>query len=160
MKILVAYGTLTFNTEIISEHIVEVLKTKKFDVDLKNINNIENPKDFEPYNYIIFGTSTWSDGEYNPDTIEFFEAMDKFSKDDLKKILSTKKFAYFGLGEKHYEFYCKSAYDAKEYFEKLGTKSIGEVLEIDGYPEEEQLEQAKDWIDKLTNSLSSQERAG
>ena len=147
MKILILYGTLTFNTETIAEHMHKVLvDSGKKNVDILNLSEVEDLEIFRNYDFIIFGTSTWSDGEDNPDTEEFYERMNSKLNHGSKDVFANKKFAYFGLGERHYEHFCKSAYDAKKYFEKLGAETVGAVLEIDGYPEEPQLKQAEDWV--------------
>ncbi len=89
MKILIGYGSNTGNTAYVAEVISFALAEHK--VTVQNIKTI-NIETFRDYDLLIFGTSTWSNGEVQKD---WKDSLSKFNKD----ILSGKLVALFGLGD-------------------------------------------------------------
>lgn len=88
-KIGLFYGTTTAKTTLVALKIREAFGEKL--VDIIPVENAER-KDFESYDNIIAGTSTWFDGElptYWDEVIPELETID----------LSGKKVAIFGLGD-------------------------------------------------------------
>ena len=61
MKILVTYGTLSGNTQVVAESIAQYLSSKGQEVDLKNQDEI-SPEYMQNYPYVIIGGSTWMTG--------------------------------------------------------------------------------------------------
>lgn len=90
-KIGLFYGTQTSNTQTVAE-----LIQKEFGGDsvvtLQDISQTE-PGNFDEYNFIIIGSSTWNVGELQSDWESFYN-------DELNNIdFSGKKVAYFGEGD-------------------------------------------------------------
>lgn len=152
MKILIAYGTLTMNTELVSERVFEVLKKNQdLEVEIKNLIEIDETKYLEDFDLIIFGTSTWGEGELPPDPEEFMELV-------LEEMpnLKNKKVAFFGLGESHYEIFCGGIKKMRDIF--LNQFEMNEVTRmklIDGYPEDHVLDDMEDWCSKLIKELQN-----
>ncbi|MCH2022464.1 MAG: flavodoxin [Saprospiraceae bacterium] len=106
------WGSDTGMTEEVVEVLLDIIGCQK--VDSFNIFNASVQK-IEQYNHLIFGLSTWYDGELQSDWDEFFE---QFKSIDFRG----KRVALFGLGDQ--EGY-------SEYFVD-GIGIIGEVIEQNG----------------------------
>lgn len=156
MKLLIAYGTLTNNTEMVAEKIEEICQASgKFEeIELRNVIDIYDAAELEDYDAIIIGTSTWSDGSFPPDCEEFMEMLERTECD-----ISGKPTAFFGLGETTYETYNTAILNLREYFVgTLRVKQVDDIYMIDGYPDDEILEQTAIWarnivIPGLTRNL-------
>ena len=88
-KIGIFYGSTIGNTEGVAEIIAE--KIGKENIDLFDIANVSK-EDMENYDSIIFGTSTWNDGDLQDDWIPFLSTMDSID-------FNGKTIALFGLGD-------------------------------------------------------------
>lgn len=88
-KIGLFYGTTTAKTTLVALKIREAFGEEQ--VDIIPVENAEK-KDFESYDNIIAGTSTWFDGELPTYWDEIIPALETIN-------LSGKKVAIFGLGD-------------------------------------------------------------
>lgn len=117
-KIGLFWGSDTGNTEKVARMIEDLLGNDN--VDLHDIAN-SSTEDIEKYELLIFGASTWYDGDLQSDWDAFFDNLDAID-------FNGKTVALFGLGDQ---------YDYAEYFidgvgilyDKIierGAKVIGE----------------------------------
>lgn len=83
------YGSTTGNTEKIAKKIKEYLESKK--IDIYNVREATQA-DLEKYENIIFGSSTWGQGELQEDFKNFLDVIKKAN-------LKGKKVAIFGIGD-------------------------------------------------------------
>ena len=111
-KIGLFYASSTGNTENIAKKIKE--KMSNFDIDLKDISE-STDNAMKDYSFLIFGISTWGEGDLQDDWEDYF---DNLNKDNL----AGKTIAMFGLGDQ--EEYCENYLDA------MGT-IYDKVLESD-----------------------------
>ena len=123
-KIGLFYGTSTTKTAAIAKKIKEAFGSIKID-----IIPIEEAwkKDFEGYDNIIVGVSTWFDGELP----SYWDEV----KPELESLnLKDKKIAVFGLGDqvKYPENFIDGVGILAETFESTNAKVIG-FTSIDGY---------------------------
>ena len=88
-KIGLFYGSTIGNTEGAAETIAE--KIGKENVDLFDIASASK-EDMENYDTLIFGTSTWNDGELQDDWIGFLSTLEEID-------FNNKTVALFGLGD-------------------------------------------------------------
>jgi flavodoxin short chain len=148
-KILVTYGSLTGNTEVVASYLQEQLQAAGHDCALENGFEVmaDSLKD---YDLVIIGGSTWGDGELNPISEEFLANLDSSG---IR--LDGVKFSVFGLGESHYEFFCTGADTIDKKFQELGGERIGELHKIDGMPELEILDACWQWAQSLIESIPS-----
>lgn len=88
-KVGIFYGSTLGNCRKIAEKI-----QAEFGAENANLNDIESakPADFQKYNNLILGTSTWGVGEMQEDWENFARQLEKI---DLK----SKKVAFFGIGD-------------------------------------------------------------
>ncbi len=150
-KLLVLYGTLTYNSEIVAHRIGKAAEASKlFDlVDVLNVVEILNTEVLLDYHFIIAGTSTWSEGNYPPDVEEFVE------RSNTPVNLQNKVAAFFALGEKVYENFCGGGIKFRDFFiNNLNAKPVGTFLKIDGPPEEEVLTKVDQWCKKIFQELA------
>ena len=88
-KIGLFYGSTIGNTEGVAETIAE--KIGKENVDLFNISS-SSKEDMENYDTLIFGTSTWNDGQLQDDWEGYLSTLEEID-------FSNKTVALFGLGD-------------------------------------------------------------
>ena len=146
VKAILIYGSTIGNTEILSKSVEEGLKISEVEVVVKNVEtaSVEELKD---YDVIIFGCSTWGEGELQDDFVSFEEEMGKIS-------LNGKKAAVFGPGDS--EIYPDTFCDAVDILEKrlknCGAEIVIDSLKIDG-DVEPKCEEAKNWGKKIAEIL-------
>ncbi len=123
-KIGIFYGSNSGNTEEVAQRIQQEIGEDKADV--YDISRTPSDKMLE-YDNLIFGLSTWGDGDYQDDWAGFVMACDK-------EDLSHKAIALFGLGDQ--ENYPNSFVDALgKLYKRISTqecKMIGE-WPMEGY---------------------------
>ena len=118
MKIGLVYGSDTGATEEVSIKIKEAFNN--YDIKTHQVANV-NEKIILSYDFLIFGLSTWYDGDLQSDWEIYF---DEFKKIDF----SNKLVAIFGLGDQWgYDYYFVDGMGiiAKEIIKNNG-KIIGE----------------------------------
>lgn len=110
----------SFNS-IKTKKVVELLKDllNEFDIQDMNIEDADE-KSLDPFDNLLFGSSTWFDGELPNYWDEFLPSVEN-------KNFSGKKLAIFGLGDqKNYsENFCDAIGLLADFFEKRGVKLIG-----------------------------------
>lgn len=142
MKILIAYATLSGNTQTVAESMGKHLAQSPHEVTVVSQEEIETSL-FTSHDLIVLGASTWGEGEGNPTAEAFIQKM-KESADPYTNM----KFAIFGLGDSSYPQFCGVV---KEYEEAVSAKQgtmVLESLKIDGYPDDTVFANANTWIDK------------
>lgn len=87
-KIGIFYGSSTGNTEIVADKIKALLGK---DAETINIDSASK-EDFEKYDFLVLGTSTWGIGDMQDDWEDFIEILEDVN-------LDKKKVALFGLGD-------------------------------------------------------------
>ncbi len=123
MAVGIFYGSSSGATEEVARMIQEALGVE---ADLINIAEAK-PEDFDRYDKIILGSSTWGDGDLQDDWEDFF---DEFKKIDL----TGKTVALFGLGDQ--EEYPDTFVDAMGILYKQALKNGAEIVGS-GWPSEE-----------------------
>ncbi len=83
------YGSSTGTTATIAHKIA-----KQLDVPEEDIHNVAEaaPSSVQPYDVLVFGTSTWGNGDVQVDWIDFLKGLEVMD-------LSKKKIALFGCGD-------------------------------------------------------------
>lgn len=165
-KIGLFYGSSTAKTAAVAQKIKEAFHDVQ--IDIIPVEN-SGEKDFESYDHIIVGSSTWFDGEL---PTYWDEIMPVVTSSDLKG----KKVAVFGLGDqvKYPDNFVDAIGFLAEAFTKRGAivightstdgyrfnqsqavkkgKFVGLALDIENQPEKTD-ERIKHWVDQLKNEL-------
>jgi flavodoxin I len=123
-KIIVAYASMSGNTELMARYITEGIKESNYEVCLKDALQI-NVEDLSDYAGIVLGTYSW-DGI--PD--EFLDIYDGIENLDL----TGKKAAVFGSGDTMYLEYCIAVDEAIMQLKKSGAEIVLEGLKVELTP--------------------------
>jgi len=125
MKAIVIYGSTTGNTEEISNYVVAGLKASGHEVTQKNVIDA-TVQELAGYDLIVFGSSTWNEGQLQDDFLPFYDQMVGIN-------LTGKKAAVFGCGDSIYgEHFCQSVNILEAKLKELGAGLVTEGLKIDG----------------------------
>lgn len=118
------YGSDTGMTEEITHNIVDEWKSS--DIKVIEVSNVK-ASDFEKFEFLILGLSTWYDGDLQSDWESFF---DEFQTIDF----TGKTIALFGLGDQYgyREFFIDGVGMLAKVILKNGGKIIGK-WPIEGY---------------------------
>ncbi|MGY3749793.1 flavodoxin [Vagococcus acidifermentans] len=138
----IVYASMTGNTEEISEIIEEKLQEAGAEVEREECSDVDEDF-FEDADICIVATYTYGEGDL---PFEFEDFFDELGEQDL----DGKIYGVVGSGDKEYgEFYCKSAHDFVEEFEKTGAKKGAETVEIENNAEDEDIELLQKFVDDL-----------
>lgn len=91
MKIAIYYGSTSGSTERVAEMIRQYLGGKAY-VDLFDVATLQNAHSMNQYDVLIWGSSTWDDGQLQYDWEDFAQRLDDTQ-------LTGKTVAIFGLGD-------------------------------------------------------------
>lgn len=130
-KVLIVFGSTGGNTQSVAERIEKLISEGGHEVTNKNVTEASKDE-LTNFDVILFGSSTWNDGELQDDFVPF-----QMDLESNPPALSGKKFAAFGCGESIYEKFCGAVDLLETSLANWGAQKIGEGLKIDGYPEED-----------------------
>lgn len=127
MKVLIVYGSTTGNTERVAELIKEYLS---HDADVIEVCNADL-NDIKKADLVLFGSSTWGDGELQDDFETFIE---NFSAD----LLVGKSVGVFGCGdqENYPDAFCHATDIIRERAEECGANIVVENLRVNDDPDD------------------------
>ncbi|PJE77248.1 hypothetical protein COV05_00140 [Candidatus Uhrbacteria bacterium CG10_big_fil_rev_8_21_14_0_10_48_16] len=125
MNISILYATLTGYSESVAMDLSGILKDMGWEVTMTDVTQLAKPHAPLEGN-IIFGCSTYGDGDLNDIAEEFIESLRSAKLD-----LSHANMAIFALGESIYPDFCGAGQLAKEAFESLNAQVIEPIMSID-----------------------------
>lgn len=148
MKVLIAFGTLTGNSETVAKYLYENLKSEdliepilqdQIDTQIGELNN---------FDLVILVASTWGEGEANPITEDFIMRLgDEYQTND------STHFALLGLGDSSYEFFCGVVDQLEKLLLEKHALILSPNLKLDGLPEDENLDKALHWAKNFISKL-------
>jgi len=124
MSIAIYYGTSTGNTQEVAQKIAD-----KLDKDVELIDLGSNDfSEIDKYDSVIFGTSTWGEGDLQDDWEENWEEFENLD-------LSNKTVAFFGLGDQegYEDVFVNAMGTIYEQAVKNGAKKIVGFTSTGGY---------------------------
>lgn len=142
MRILLSYGSLTGNTQMICDMVFEKLHPIHT-IELEDQTFFDIQK-ISSYDLIIFATSTWGEGEPNPTTVAFIESLRQNTD-----ILPPFHAAIFGLGDRAYGHFCGAVDQLESVLSEKHVILDLPSLRLDGFPDEVMLESIMDWLAPL-----------
>jgi flavodoxin I len=145
-KVVLIFGSTTGNTKMLSEHVAAGLERGMAKVTVKNVTEA-SVDELADYDAIIFGCSTWGEGDLQDDFVDFHEAMEGVS-------LEGKKAAVFGPGdsEEYPDSFCMAVDILEERLRKCGAEIVAEGFKVDGEVEPA-FEDAETWGFKVAKAL-------
>ncbi len=148
-KVLISFATMSGNTQKVADHIAKELTKNMPEIETKIIDMMElTEEQFIEYDLVILGSSTWTDGDYNPISLEFFSQLQGTNTD-----FSKFRFAIFGLGESYYPEYCTVVEKMAQVLKSKNGRIVGELLKLDGYVDDNMLSKASEWSINVIHSL-------
>ena len=134
-EILLAYASMSGNTEAIADlieeelvkHGLHVKRAEVYDIDASDLVSAES---------IIFGAYTWGDGELPDDFLDLYEEMDDID-------LSQKQMAVFGSGDSSYDVFCGAVDLIEEKIKRCNGNIAVPGLKIELSPFGEDVEKCK-----------------
>lgn len=134
-EILLAYASMSGNTEAIADlieeelvkHGLHVKRAEVYDIDASDLVSAES---------IIFGAYTWGDGELPDDFLDLYDEMDDID-------LSQKQMAVFGSGDSSYDVFCGAVDLIEEKIKKRNGNIAVPGLKIELSPFGEDVEKCK-----------------
>ena len=125
-KTILIYGSTTGNTEALSLHVAAGLKQGGADVTVKDVADT-GVDELASYDAIVFGCSTWGDGELQDDFIDFHADLDGASLDG-------KKAAVFGPGDSddYPDTFCEAVDILEKTLRDRGAEIVAGSFKIDG----------------------------
>lgn len=134
-KVLVAYASMSGNTEEVAEIIISELQSKDIKVDAHYIDvmSVTEKININEYSSIFLGTYTWDLG-YAPDEISNFAEA---------HFLKEKTIHSFGTGETQFgeELYCIASDKIAKYY-----NSPSPVLKVEQSPRGSQETEVRQWV--------------
>ncbi|HRN86943.1 MAG TPA: flavodoxin domain-containing protein [Candidatus Dojkabacteria bacterium] len=148
-KILVSFATMSGNTERVAQYINSELPKISPETQVSLVNMMELTEElFNEHDLNILGSSTWTDGEFNPISEEFFN---RFSASTID--LNGIKFAIFGLGESYYPEFCTVVEKMENVIKSKNGLIVTESLKLDGYVDDNMLHSVGEWLNQFVNTI-------
>ena len=149
MKVLIAFGTLTGNSETVAKYLYENLVSVE-NIELKLQDQIDTQiKELNNFDLVILVASTWGEGEANPITEDFIMRLNtEYQSND------TTHFALLGLGDSSYEFFCGVVDQLEKLLLEKGALIYNPKLKLDGLPEGENLDRALLWAKNIMTEFA------
>lgn len=129
-KVMIAYTSMTGNTEMMAAAIAEGIKGEGIEVEVKDLFNVF-PDDLVQYDGLLFGSYTYGEGELPDEVIDFYEELNTVD-------LSHVKSAVFGSCSSDYPHYGRAVDLLIEKLKECGSELIAEPLKIDETPNQEE----------------------
>lgn len=125
-KVAVIYGSSTGNTETAAKWVKAALSETGVKAEILNAADIKAAS-VAPYDLIVFGSSTWGQGEIQDDFMGVYDGL-------TADILNGKKVAVFGCGDNDMfpDNFCQAVDLIAEKSKECGAEIIGEPFKIDG----------------------------
>ncbi|KAJ3424567.1 iron hydrogenase [Anaeramoeba flamelloides] len=146
---LILFGSQTGTAEKAALKICHFISSKKMKIRRMEMNDFGHPINLQEEKVVIFVTSTFWDGGFPENALEFWKNLISLPPNSLKSL----KFAVFGLGSKQYTRFNNAAKILHYKLEELGAITVmpiglGDRENTNGY-----LTELLPWMDKLKNIL-------
>ncbi len=141
-KTVIIYGSTTGNTETAAKWVREALSDGDVKADILNAADIKADT-IAAYDLIIFGASTWGQGEIQDDFLGLYESL-------TPKVLNGKRVAVFGCGDNDMfpDNFCQAVDMIEEKAKKCDAQIVAEAFKIDGDVDAYESD-IKKWASKL-----------
>lgn len=139
MDVRIIYGSTTGNTEE-TAHMIEDALSGDCAVTVKSAAD-DDALDMNHVDLLIFGVSTWGNGDIQEDMQAVYEKL------DIQHVKG-RNVAVFGLGDSAFPLFGKAADLISEKVQELGGNLVADVLKVDGTPDESE-EEIEEWAKNL-----------
>ncbi|HLR09316.1 MAG TPA: flavodoxin domain-containing protein [Bacillota bacterium] len=146
-KTLVLYTSLTGNTEMMAQAIIDQLETNRCEIVVKEFDNDPiDVQELSKYDAIFIGVYTWAAGDVPLDVEDFYD--DLYNLDLTGKICGV-----FGSADSSYEEYGTAVDMIYEQLEELGATMLEDRIIVDLEPNSEELKRCRRLADTACDML-------
>ncbi len=146
-KAVILVGTETGTAEDLADELAAALGGAGIEADVVDMEEAE-PDLLDGSRAVVVCTATHGDGQLPDNSLGFYEKL-RAERPDLGGVL----FCVCGLGDDAYADFCEAGRIWSRFLEELGAEEVIERYEIDGFPEEEDVEGAREWMEEAAESF-------
>ncbi len=146
---VILFGTETGNAEELAEDLAATLTEAGITAEAVDMEEAD-PGLLDGGRAVIVCTATHGLGELPDNSLDFFEAVGE-EWPDLEGVV----FAVCGLGDSMYPDFCEAGRIWSCFLVDLGATEVVERYEIDGFPEQEDVEGACEWVLEATEKFAA-----
>lgn len=139
---VILVGTQTGTAEDVADHLAAALEEIGIEPEVVDMEEAE-PSLLDGGRAVVVCTATHGDGEPPDNSRDFYERLEK-ERPDLTGV----PFCVCGLGDSAYADFCRGGRIWGRLLSGLGATEVIESHEIDGLPEEEDMEGAREWTEQ------------
>jgi len=150
----ILYGSQTGNAKGVASKLKEQAESRGLSVKLVNMADYK-PTALKKEKFITVVVSTYGEGEPPEDA----ERLHEFLATKKAPKLDGVKVAVIGLGDSSYEFFCQTAKDFEERFNKLGAETIFQRADLDVDYDDEAAKWIDGALDAFEPDLKAQQQA-
>jgi len=144
---VILVGTEMGNAEEVSDHLAATLEELGIESEIVDIEEAE-PSLLDGSRAVIVCTATHGIGELPENSLDFCERLEK-DRPDLTGVM----FCVCGLGDSMYPDFCEGGRIWSRLLSELGAEEVIERHEIDGFPEQDDIDAACEWVERATESF-------
>lgn len=145
---VILVGTETGTAEDIADELADALDGAGVEVEIMDLEDAETSV-LDGGRAVVVCTATHGDGELPDNSFEFYEKLEKERPD-----LSDLPFAVCGLGDNSYEDCWEAGKIWSRLLGGLGAKEVIVRYEMDGFPNEENVEGAREWVEQAAERFA------
>ena len=149
MKIVIAYGTETFNSEGLAHETQDLLLENGFEADVLDLEDFAE-ETFDELDVFLVITSTFGDGEPPSNAEDAYEVLMSDDAPSMKGI----RFSVCGLGDTAYEYFCQCGKD----FDKRMSERVETALAARVDCDTDFEEPWSEWVDSVVVALKKGKR--
>lgn len=153
-RAVILVGTETGTAEDVADELAEALGEAGIEVEVVDMEDAD-PGVLDGSRAVVVCTATHGDGELPDNSVEFYEAIEEEGPD-----LGGVVFGVCGLGDEAYADFCEAGRIWSRFLSGLGATEVVERYEIDGYPDDEDIEGAREWAVEAAGKFSELVRGG
>lgn len=143
------YASMTGNTELMSDAIVDYLEQQEYEVDIKTFDF--DPIDVEElstYNAVCIGTHTWDNGGLPYEVEDFYEELDDVD-------IEGRLFGVFGSGDSFYDTYGGAVDLMWERLKEKGAILIPDKVKVDLTPNQDDMERCVQFASTMCEMMQA-----
>jgi MioC protein len=141
-RAVILVGTETGTAEDLAEELAATLGDAGVETEVVDMEEAETDL-LDGSRAVIVCTATHGDGELPDNSLDLYEKLER-ERPDLGGVL----FCVCGLGDDAYADFCEAGRIWSRFLSELGAYEVVERYEIDGYPEEEDVRGACEWVEE------------
>ncbi|MFJ5963600.1 flavodoxin [Bacillus sp. NPDC093026] len=151
MKALIAYASMSGNTEDMATILKQTLEEKGIDTVMLELDET-SVESLSLYDYILIGSYTWGDGDLPYEAEDFYDQVSSLE-------LNHAKAAVFGSGDYSYPKFCEAVHIFHDMLKTTGASVFPETLKMELAPDtDEDVECCKEFATSFLTWASLSEK--